>query len=79
MKKIIGIVIALLSIALIGIIVLRIWNIEIISLENMIKSSATLILLGLTIVILSIVYGTFLRNNKKAYNQKIGNGAHPKN
>ncbi|ANF52229.1 hypothetical protein A0O34_17645 [Chryseobacterium glaciei] len=78
MKKIIGIVITLLSIALIGIIILRIWNIEIISLENIIRSSATLILLGLAIVILSIVYGTFLRNNKQEYNQKTGNRAHPK-
>jgi len=78
MKKIIGIIIALLSIVFIGIIILRIWNIEIISLENMIKSSTTLILLGLAIVILSVIYGTFLRNNKHAYNQKTGNRAHPK-
>lgn len=78
MKKILGIFITLLSLALIAVIILRIWNNEIVSFNNMIKSSATLILLGLAIVVLSIVYGTFLRNNKQAYNQKTGNKAHPK-
>ena len=78
MKKIIGILITLLSLALIAVIILRIWNIEIVSIHNMLRSTATLILLGLAILILSIVYGTFLRNNKQAYNQKTGNKAHPK-
>ena len=78
MKKIIGIVITLLSIALIGVIILRIWNIEIISIENIIKSSATLLLLGLAIVILIIIYSTLLKNNNQVYNQKKGNQAHPK-
>lgn len=78
MKNIIGILITLLSLALMAVIILRIWNIDIVSFDNMLRSSATLILLGLAILILSIVYGTFLRNNKQAYNQKTGNKAHPK-
>ncbi|MCX8524649.1 hypothetical protein OF897_12070 [Chryseobacterium formosus] len=78
MKNIIGILITLLSLALIAVILLRIWNIDIVSFDNMLRSSATLILLGLAILILSIVYSTFLRNNKQAYNQKTGNKAHPK-
>lgn len=78
MKKITGIVIMLLSTVFIGVIILRIWNIDIVSFDNMIRSTATLILLGLAIVILSIVYSTFLRNSKQAYNQKTGNKAHPK-
>ena len=78
MKKIIGIVITLLSLTVIVVIILRIWNIEIVSIDHMLKSSTTLVLLGLAIVILSIVYGTFLRNNKQDYNQKSGNKAHPK-
>lgn len=78
MKKFIGIVIILLSISLIGVIMLRIWNIEIISIQNVVRSIATLVLLVIAIVILIIVYGTSFRNKDHVYNKKAGNQAHPK-
>ena len=78
MKKIIGIVITLLSLALIGISILRIWNIEIISLKYMVKSSVTLLFIGLAILILIILYGALLKNNSQVYNKNKGKQAHPK-
>ena len=78
MKKIIGIAIVLLSMVFLGIIILRIWNIEIISLENLIKSSTTLVLIGIANFLLLIVYGFLLKNNNHDYNKTKGNRAHPK-
>jgi len=78
MKRIIGALLILLSIALIAILILRIWDIEIVSLSDIVKSSATLLLLGIAIVILIIVYGALLRNNKRGYDRNTGNRAHPK-
>ena len=78
MKKLIGIILVLLSIALISIVILRIWDIEIVSLNTIIKSSATLVVLGVAIVVLIILYGALLRNNNRVYDNKSGNRAHPK-
>jgi len=78
MKKIIGIAIVLLSMTLIGIIILRIWNIEIISLENLIKSSTTLVLIGIANFLLLFVYVFLLKNSSHDYNKTKGNSAHPK-
>ncbi|MDH6252384.1 succinate dehydrogenase hydrophobic anchor subunit [Chryseobacterium sp. H1D6B] len=78
MKKITGIAIILLILTFLSVIVLRIWNIEIVSIKNLLKSSATLIFLGLAIVIFIIVYGIFLRDNDQEYHKKKGNKAHPK-
>lgn len=79
MKKLIGIFIILLVICFIGIIGLRIWGISIVSLDTIIKSSLTLLLLlGILIIALAIIYGGFLKNNSKGYNAQVGNRAHPK-
>ena len=78
MKKIIWVAIILLSVALIGVIILRIWNIEIISFENLLKSSVTLLLLGVANLLLIIVYSFVLKNNNQYYNKTKGNRAHPK-
>lgn len=78
MKHIVGIVLLLLSIALIGILVLRIWDIEVVSLAAVLKSSATLALLGVAIIVLIIIYGALLRNDRRGYDRKSGNKAHPK-
>jgi len=78
MKKIIGIILLLLSVALTGILIVRIWDIEIVSLTTIIKSTATLVLLGVAIVVLIIIYGALLRNDRRGYNRKGGNRAHPK-
>ncbi|MCH5718477.1 hypothetical protein [Niabella hibiscisoli] len=79
MKKIIGLLIVLCSIALIGIIVLRIWGIELVSTGDVLRSGATLVLLAVLTIILVIVYGVFFRDPKKGYQRPNGeNRAHPK-
>ena len=78
MKKIIGIIIVLLVIAFLGILGLRIWGIEIVSLQTILKSSATLIILGLAIVILIICYGFYFKDPSKGYDRSVGNRAHPR-
>jgi uncharacterized membrane protein len=78
MKKSIGLIALLLSLAFINIIILRIWNIQIMSIDSIVRSSATLLVLGITIVLLMILYGAFFRNNEQNYNRKTGNRAHPK-
>jgi hypothetical protein len=78
MKKIIGIFIVILVIAFVGILGLRIWNIEVVSLQTVIKSSATLLILGIAIVVLIISYGFYFKDNSKGYDKSVGNRAHPK-
>ena len=78
MKKIIGVFIVLLVIAFLGILGLRIWNIEVVSLQTVIKSSATLLILGIAIVVLVISYGFYFKDNSKGYDKSVGNRAHPK-
>ena len=78
MKRIVGIILVLLSIALIGIFILRIWDIEVVSLTSVIKSTATLVLLGVAIIVLIIIYGALLRNDRRGYDRKSGNRARPK-
>jgi len=78
MKKVIGTLIVLLSISFIGILILRVWDIYIISVDKIINSGYTLGLLGALIFVLIIAYGAFFKNNSKAYNKNVGNNAHPK-
>lgn len=78
MKKITGIIVLILSIAFLGILVLRIWGVEIVSPANVLKSSVTLIVLGIAIVVLAIIYGAFFRNQAKGYHKEAGKHAHPK-
>jgi len=78
MKKVIGLFITVLTLAFITLMVLRIWDIEVVSLQNITNSSATLLILGITIIVLIVIYGFFFRNSEKQYNGKAGNRAHPK-
>ncbi|MNK04786.1 hypothetical protein D3C87_226590 [compost metagenome] len=78
MKKLIGALIVLLSIALIGILILRIWGVYIVSIDEIVKSGYTLLLLGALIIVLIIAYGAFFKNNSKGYDKSVGNNAHPK-
>ena len=78
MKKIIGIVVAILIIAFVALLILHVWDIHIVSLDTVIRSTATLVVLGLVIVILLVVYGGFFRATDRGYTNKIGNRAHPK-
>lgn len=79
MKKIIGLLIILCSISLIGIIILRIWGIELVSTGDVLRSGATLALLAVLIIILVIVYGIFFRDPKNGYQRPNDESrAHPK-
>lgn len=78
MKKLIGTSIILLSLTFIGILILRIWGIYIVSIDELVKSGYTLLLLGTLIVILIIAYGAFFKNTSSGYNKSVGNNAHPK-
>ncbi len=79
MKKIIGLLIVLCSVSLIGIIILRVWGIEIVSTADVLRSGATLALLAVLTIILVIVYGVFFRDSKKGYHRPNNESrAHPK-
>ena len=79
MKKLIGFLIILCSVALIGIVILQIWDVSIVSTGDLLRSGATLVLLGVLTVVLLIVYGLFFRNSKKGYTGHQDEGrAHPK-
>lgn len=77
MKKLVGIFIVFLSLAFVAILILRIWGVNIVSLDEIIKSTATLLSIGVLIVVLIIVYGAFLKTDK-GYDKTIGNKAHPR-
>lgn len=77
MKKAIGIFIVLLSLSFITILFLRIWEIYIVSIDTIVKSSLTLVVLGLLIVILIIAYGAFFKKDTD-HNKDVGNRANPK-
>lgn len=77
MKRLIAIILLLLSVAFVGLLILKIWDIEIVSLTTIIKSTTTLLLLGVAIVILIIIYGALLRKDS-GYERKSGNRAHRK-
>ncbi len=77
MKKTIGFLIVLVSIALAAVVILRIWGIEIISLGDLVRSATTLAVLGGLLIFLLICWGFFFRDSKAGYNPKVGNRAHP--
>lgn len=70
MKKIIGALIAVLSIAIIGIIILKIFGIVILSLAFVLKGFESLILLGVLLLVLLIIYGFFFKKQDKGYATK---------
>ncbi|MEO5911392.1 MAG: hypothetical protein ABIP95_10920 [Pelobium sp.] len=78
MKKVIGIIAVLLTVAFITILGLRVWGIEVVSMQTLIRSNLTLALLGGLIVLLIIMYGFFFKNNTDGYDSNVGNRAHPK-
>ncbi len=78
MKKLVGVIISLLIIAFITLATLKIWNIEVVAIHHIINSLATLLILGIAIVVLAIIYGFFFINSQKQYNDRSGNQAHPK-
>ncbi|WP_316850493.1 hypothetical protein [Pedobacter agri] len=78
MKRLIGLFATVISLAFIVVLILRIWNIEILSLQTIFRSSFTLILLGISALLLIIIYGAFFRNSQAGLDEKKGSHAHPK-
>ncbi len=78
MKRTIGITALLLFLAFTGILVLRIWNIHIISLDTLVRSGATLIVLSILLITLIVIYGAFFRNRQSSYRRDAGKQAQPK-
>lgn len=74
MKKIIGTLLVICSTALIAIIVMRIWGLEVVSTTTILKSGATLGSLAALCIILIIFYGLFFRDHKKGYGRRQGQG-----
>lgn len=75
MKKLVGFLIALFSLAFIALLILRIWNIVIFGWADVLRSGVTLLLIAVAIIILIIVRFVFFR--KENYDTSKGNKAHP--
>ena len=75
MKKLVGFLIALFSLAFIVLLILRIWNIVIFGWADILRSGLTLVLIAIAIIILIIVRFVFFR--KENYDASKGNKAHP--
>ena len=78
MKKIIGILIVLLSIALVTIIILRIWGVVIVSLAFLLKGALSLIILSGLLLVLIVSYGFFFKKQDAGYDTTKGNRAQPR-
>ncbi|MCX3264860.1 hypothetical protein [Pedobacter agri] len=78
MKRLIGLFAVVISLAFIVVLILRLWNIEMLSLQTILRSSFTLIVLGISALLLIIIYGAFFRNSQAGFDEKKGNHAHPK-
>ncbi|MEO6820011.1 MAG: hypothetical protein ABI266_08815 [Ginsengibacter sp.] len=78
MKKIIGALIVILSIAFIAIVILRIWGVVIVSLAFLLKGAVSLILIGGLLLFLVVIYAFFFSRPDKGYDQTKGNRAHPR-
>ncbi len=68
----------LVSLLLAMLVVLRIWGISIVSLGTLVRSGATLAVLGGLTAVLLLLYGVFFRTGRSAYDRGTGNRAHPK-
>lgn len=72
MKKLVGLVIVLLSIAFFTLLILRIWGVSVVSWQNIVRSGATFVLLGALIVILIIIYFLFFKKSAKQDYRQAG-------
>ena len=65
MKKTLGIIILLCTIALFAIIICRIWGIYLFSWQDIVRSGVTLLLLVILIIVIATIYFLFLRKQDK--------------
>ncbi|WP_223649423.1 hypothetical protein [Hymenobacter psoromatis] len=78
MKQLLGSVIGVVTLALAGLLVLRIWNISVVSSATVLRSGATLAVLAATLVGLLMLRFTFFKNPAAGYDPQVGNRAHPR-
>ena len=77
MKQLLGFVIGLTGLALTVLLVLRIWNISVVSPATVLRSGATLAVVAVALLALLVVRFTFFRNPAAGYDARVGNRAHP--
>ena len=78
MKQLVGACILLLSAAEVGLLVLRIWGAAVVSQHVLLRSGATLLVLGLGLVGLVVVWFGFFKDPRAGYVVRPGRRAHPK-
>ncbi|MDR0793328.1 MAG: hypothetical protein LBE82_08455 [Chitinophagaceae bacterium] len=65
MKKFFGVLFILFTIALFAVVICHIWGISLISWQDILRSSATLVLLAVLVVVISIMYFLFFKKWNK--------------
>jgi hypothetical protein len=78
MKQLLGFVIGLLGLVLAALLILRIWNIEVVSAATVLRSGATLAVVAAMLLALVLVRFAFFKNSAAGYNARVGNRAHPR-
>lgn len=78
MKQLFGALILLLGVALGVLLVLRIWGVVPVSGPTLVRSGATLLVLGAVLVVLLIGWFAFFKNPSAGYDTRVGNRAHPR-
>ena len=78
MKQLVGALMLLLSAALVGLLVLRIWGVAVVSQYALLRSGATLLVLGLGLVGLIVVWFGFFTDPRAGYKVQPGRRVHPK-
>ncbi|MGI4832708.1 MAG: hypothetical protein ACRYFK_04525 [Janthinobacterium lividum] len=78
MKQLIGALILVLSVVLAGLLVLRIWGVVPVSGPALLRSGATLLVLGALLVVLVIGWFAFFNSPSAGYDAQVGHRAHPR-
>lgn len=78
MKQLIGLLVLLLIVAVGGLLVLRIWGVVLVGRLALLRSGATLLVLGVVLVGLVIGWFAFFKNPSAGYDAQVGNRAHPR-
>jgi hypothetical protein len=77
MRQLIGFSIGLLALMLASLLVLRIWDIPVVSAATVLRSGATLAVVATTLLLLVVVRAAFFKNPAVGYDAQVGNRAHP--
>ncbi len=78
MKQLMGAFILLLGAALLGLLALRIWGVAVVGEHTLLRSGATLLVVGLALVGLVVVWFGFFKDPAAGYDTRAGRRAHPK-